>query len=131
MRLPKIIPYVIGVCTDTPGSFEYFKYDPNDPEKGDPIEQLMEYLLKKFETETVEVVTDWGEIKRLPITKINLCAFNIDYDFKVIRPKLCEMKKDEFDIYYEMTEKKKFMRGGIISKKHGTKCVIHFTDLGR
>lgn len=107
-RLPYVIPYYIGVCTDKVDSFQIFSGK-------DATKQFIDYLIAL------------NQEKRY----INLHAYNIDYDFRAIRPDICMEFKDKLNIFYEMTEQKKFLRGGFKNKEGSEHCEVKFVDLWR
>lgn len=110
---PMILPYLIGVCTDTPGSYRYFIGK-------DCVFEFFDYL------------TQMDEAKNG-----NLCAFNIDYDFHAIRPYITERYHEQFRIFYEMTDNKKFIFGNLKNRDEinrwnkNKKVDIRFVDLWR
>lgn len=126
-RHPVVFPYHIGVCTSEPNSFKSFRIEEGSTKT--PVEQLVDYLIEKNNGK-MDVVKN-GRKKKLEVKVINLHVFNIDYDFKAIRPELCDLRKDRFDIYYEMTQDKKFLSGGMRTKKNGLHLNVVFRDLWR
>lgn len=89
-KLPLIVPYLIGACTDDPDSFTYFV----------GVDATNKFL-------------DWLFNKVREVKYANLVAFNLDYDFHAIRPYLIDGYSDIISVCYEMSDNKKFNHGDI------------------
>lgn len=86
-ELPIIIPYAIGWCYETPGSYQCLV--------GENV--VVEFLTTALSSKSAK--------------HGRLVGFNIDYDFQVIRPWLIEVYGQKLKILYEMTDNKKFIHG--------------------
>lgn len=95
-ELPKIIPYLIGFCTDEPNSYTYFL-------GFDSSVNFFEYIINRPEAFSAR-----------------LNAFNIDYDFHAIRPFIIDAFHDQIRIHYHMTDSKKFIYGEITNRERAT-----------
>lgn len=102
---PLIVPYAIGVCTDEPGSYKCFL-------GVDSTYDFCEWLFTTYKNKPVR-----------------LLAFNLDYDFRAIRPVLAEKYKGEVEIYYEMTDAQKLIFGRFRSPVGKRGINIDFKDL--
>lgn len=88
-ELPIIVPYAIGWCYERPGSYQCL-------------------LGVNVATEFLTTVLSSKSAK-----KGRMIAFNLDYDFQVLRPWLLEKYGGRLKVLYEMTDNKKFIHGEI------------------
>lgn len=90
-ELPFIVPYLIGACTDEPGSYQYWF-------GLDATKDFLEWLFH----------ISYGK-------KAVLYAYNIDYDFQAIKPYIVDYFP-HIKITYNLTSNKKFVFGALHSK---------------
>lgn len=91
-ELPTIVPYLIGWCYEQPGTYQYTI----------GINAGSDFLSKAFKSPSAK--------------KGFLTAFNVDYDFQVLRPIIIDTFGKDIKILYQMTETKKFIYGELKGK---------------
>lgn len=103
-KLPIVVPYLIGACTDEPNSFIHF-------EGPDSTHKFLRWLFKKCEG-----------------CSATLWAFNVDYDFQAIKAYIRRVNPDCY-VEYLMTSDKKFICGSITDKSSRPYTDISIRDL--